>query len=225
MAKIKLGAIVTEIRGKLGGHVFSKNRGGAYMRTKTTPVNPQSIAQSAVRAIFGLIASAWSALSDVNRTSYRTKVNQYVGTDIFGDVRVPSGKALHQKLNQNLLLTGQAQQSTCPNAKEVADSGFNAANYDLGADQFDLEFSGNTVGSKLLIFATPQLSQGTKFVKNKLRMLGSVSGVNALPVDVTALYLARFGQPVSGDNIVIAVKVINDNGQASPMLSIKATVG
>jgi hypothetical protein len=46
--KMKFGAIVTEGRGKIGGHVASKNKSGAYLRTKVTPVNRQSVAQSNV---------------------------------------------------------------------------------------------------------------------------------------------------------------------------------
>ena len=42
MAKILTTAIVADIRNKLNGSVFSKNRYGAYVRTKVTPVNPQT---------------------------------------------------------------------------------------------------------------------------------------------------------------------------------------
>jgi len=46
--KMKFGAIVVDGRGKIGGHVASKNRGGAYLRTKVTPSNPQTGYQAAV---------------------------------------------------------------------------------------------------------------------------------------------------------------------------------
>ena len=36
MAKIKFGAMMVDASGKLGGQVFAKNRGGAYIRTKTS---------------------------------------------------------------------------------------------------------------------------------------------------------------------------------------------
>ena len=44
MAKIKFGMMMTDASGKLGGQVFSKNRGGSYVRTKVTPTNPQTAA-------------------------------------------------------------------------------------------------------------------------------------------------------------------------------------
>lgn len=56
--KIKWGMMMTDGRGKLGGQVASKNRAGAYVRTKVTPVNPRTTQQQAIRTLFGSIASA-----------------------------------------------------------------------------------------------------------------------------------------------------------------------
>src|SRR3546814_19213217 len=99
MAKVKFGALMTDARGKLGGHVFSKNRAGSYLRTKVTPVNPQTIYQTSVRALFGAISSQWSGLSQAVRDSFNGAVADWATTDIFGDLKNPSGKALFQRLN------------------------------------------------------------------------------------------------------------------------------
>ena len=224
MAKIKLGAIVTDIRGKLGGHVFSKNRSGAYMRTKVTPTNPQTSYQSLVRGIFAAISSAWSSLTDTQRLSFRDKVQQYTSTDIFGDIKVPSGKTLHHKLNQNLELSGQTQVSTCPSPEEVPFANMLSATGSIANADLNVYLLGNTVGSKLMIFGTPSLSQGTKFVKNQFRLLGSIAGVDDTDFDILSIYNAKFGAFVAGANVVIGVKVINANGQASPMETLKAAI-
>jgi len=50
--KTLFGAIVVDGRGKLGGHVASKNRHGSYFRTKVSQANQQvSIAQMSVPAL------------------------------------------------------------------------------------------------------------------------------------------------------------------------------
>ena len=54
--KIKFGAIVVDGRNKIGGHVMSKNRAGAYMRTKVSPVNPRSLDQMSVRSRLSAIS-------------------------------------------------------------------------------------------------------------------------------------------------------------------------
>jgi len=62
MALIKFGGGILEMRGKIGGNVYSKNRYGNYVRQGTIPVNPKSSRQQAIRNQLGQIVSAWSQL-------------------------------------------------------------------------------------------------------------------------------------------------------------------
>jgi len=224
MAKIKLGAIVVAMSGKLGGHVFAKNRGGAYMRTKITPSNPQSAAQMSVRGAFAGISSSWSALSESARNTFNGFVNAYSTTDIFGDIKNPSGKTLFQRLNQNLSNSGQALITTCVAPTEVPFAGVTSALYDISDTIFEIETSGDTTGSEIMVFVTPPLSQGTTFVKNRLRLLETYSGGAAVTLNIYGEYTTRFDVQPAGANIYVAVKVVNANGQASPLETIKALV-
>ena len=223
MAKIKFGMMMTDASGKLGGQVFSKNRGGSYVRTKVTPTNPQTSAQSTIRGIFASISSRWSSLTEAERASFNGFVQAYARTDIFGDLRNPSGKSLFQRLNQNLEISGQAQKDVCVSPVEVPFANLSAAVADISAITFGVNYSGNLAGAKLVVWATPQMSQGTKFVKNQLRQLEVFNGVNAGMVDIWASYVDKFGTPVIGANISVAVRVVNANGQASPLEVVKAS--
>lgn len=101
--KIKWGMMMTDGRGKLGGQVASKNRAGAYIRTKVTPVNPQTVAQQNIRQLFGSIASAWRSLTQAQINGWNEATEFWQRTDIFGDLKKPSGFALFQRLNTGLL--------------------------------------------------------------------------------------------------------------------------
>jgi len=223
-AKIKFGMMMTDASGKLGGQVFSKNRGGSYVRTKVTPTNPQSTAQMSVRGIFASISSRWSSLTEAQRNSFNGFVLAYARTDIFGDLRNPSGKSLFQRLNQNLELSGQAQIDTCTSPVEVPFANLESAAGAVAGATFAVDYAGDLTGSKVVVWATPQLSQGTKFVKNQLRQLTVANGVNAGTVSIQSAYVAKFGLPVAGANITIGVRVINANGQASPLETLKAVI-
>lgn len=222
--KIKWGALVVAGSGKIGGHVASKNRGGAFLRTKVTPSNPQSVRQMTVRGIFGSISAAWSALTNNQRASFDGFVSAYSSTDIFGDIRNPSGKNLFQKLNQNLENSAQAQITTCVAPSEVPFANLASVLGDVSSSTMVAETDGDTTGCKMIFFATPSMSQGTKFVKNKLRQIGVISGGDNLSNAIYALYVAKYGAPVAGANIYIGVKVINANGQASPLETVKAVI-
>ena len=224
MARIKFGMMMTDASGKLGGQVFSKNRGGAYVRTKVTPSNPQTTAQMTVRGIFASISSAWSSLTESARLSFNNLVDAYATTDIFGDLRNPSGKALFQCLNQNLENSGQAQITTCVPPSEVPFANLLSALCTLAPGTFGVNTGGNTTNSKVVVWATPPLSQGTTFVKNKLRQIDVFSGADGGTFDIYSAYLVKFGVPAVASNVYVGVRVINANGQASPLETIKAVV-
>jgi len=48
MAIIKFSAIVSDARGKIGGNVFSRNKGGSYIRSYVKPINPSTPKQTQV---------------------------------------------------------------------------------------------------------------------------------------------------------------------------------
>lgn len=50
------------IRGRIGGNVFSHNKGGDIIRLGTPPTNPQTSRQQATRAILGSLSSEWTSL-------------------------------------------------------------------------------------------------------------------------------------------------------------------
>jgi hypothetical protein len=71
MALIKYGGGVTEMSGKMGGNVFSRNRYGAYVRKLTTPVNPASDRQVIARARVSSMADRWNnTLTEAQRVSW-----------------------------------------------------------------------------------------------------------------------------------------------------------
>ena len=59
-ALVKFGGGIIEMRGSLAGNVFSRNKGGNYARAKTTPINPNTANQVAVRAALAQLTDLWS---------------------------------------------------------------------------------------------------------------------------------------------------------------------
>ena len=224
MAKVKFGMMMTDASGKLGGQVFAKNRGGSYVRTKGIPSNPQTTAQMYIRGIFASISSGWSTLNESARLGWNNAVSGFATTDVFGDLRNPSGKALYQKLNQNLAISGQAGITVAPQPSEVPFAQLNEVTGDASTPLLEVTLDGDTTGSKIVVWATRPLSQGTSFVKNDLRQIGDFAGAAPGTIEITNVYTDKFGAFAAGDNIVIGVRVINANGQASPLETKKAVI-
>lgn len=73
MALIKYGGGVIQMSGSIAGNTFARNRYGNYARAKTKPVNPNTIAQVAVRSAVTFLVDRWaSTLTEAQRTAWKT---------------------------------------------------------------------------------------------------------------------------------------------------------
>lgn len=205
--KVKFGAIITDGRNKVGGHVLSKNRGGAYMRTKVTPSNPQTSFQNAARNRITTFSQNWRALTQAQRNAWESAVSNFTKTDIFGDIKNPSGINLYVKLNSNLVEIGAAPITLPPLPTSVigpATITFTAA---AGAATASLAWTGGAVpvDTAWIIRMTPQVSPGKSFVKNLYRDTVFFAAADVTPTSVVTEFVARFGTLVAGQKIFVEV--------------------
>lgn len=116
--KVKWSALgVTEGRGKAGGNVLSRNRGGAYLRKHTMPNNPQTNSQQAIRARFSVFAGQWRGLTEAQRQTWREMAYEYPKTNSVGDSVTSQGNALYQGLNS--VIASALETSREPNGVDV----------------------------------------------------------------------------------------------------------
>jgi hypothetical protein len=222
--KAKFGAIVVDGRGKIGGHVFSKNRGGAYMRTKVTPSNPNTVAQSKARGIFSSLSQAWSGLTNEQRLAWNNSVSDWSKTDIFGDIKNPSGLNLYVKVNTNLLNVDRVILSVPPVKVEVPSNTVADATYVIATGVLTINIDGiDADGTSTIIRATKSLSQGVSYVKNELRVIDVDSPVLGV-ITTTGSYADKFGVILAGANVYASIQYVTDSGQKSVEQTLKVTV-
>ena len=222
--KLKFGAIVTDGRGKIGGHVASKNRAGAYLRTKVTPSNPNTVAQAHARGILASLSQGWGQLTDSQRKGWNEAVKEWGTTDIFGDIKNPSGINLFVKLNANLSSIGHPFLSDVPAKREVPQVGIVGATLSRGTGNLQIYFNSASADSYIaLVRATPKLSNGVSFVKSQFRVVGNVNVVsNGLML--VGGYGDKFGTPSLGDNVYVSVQFVLLNGQKTTEQKFKLSV-
>jgi len=222
--KIKWGAFVTDGRGKIGGHVASKNAAGAFFRTKVTPSNPQTAAQSSARALFSLISQGWAALTQAQRNAWNNAVSDWQRTNVFGDLKQPTGKALYQRLNNQAQSAGLSAVTTVPAKGELPDDIVSAVAIDTTAETITLTGANTDASTQVCLWATAPLSAGTNGPGSKLRQIYTVAGDSYVAGDAYDAYVARFGAPSVGANLFAGVKYVISSGQASPVQAIRADV-
>lgn len=225
--KIKFGALVVDGRGKIGGQVASKNRAGAYMRNKVTPVNPNTTSQQTVRNRLSGLSSGWRGLTETQRAAWNAAVADYSNTDIFGDLKNPSGFNLYQRLNNNLLNGGQSALTTPAAAAAVdAFSSFSAAVAN-GAGTVTLTFADAIAADHVvLVRATPALSAGKNFVKSEFRQIDVLTNADASPLSAETEYEAKFGAiGAAGQKVFFELVQVNtDTGQAGIPIQASAII-
>jgi hypothetical protein len=215
--KAKFGAIVVAGSGKIGGHVASRNRAGAYIRTKVTPVNPSTSAQLTVRQRLTNFSQAWRGLTEAQRAAWNAAVGAYARTDVFGDLKNPTGFNLYQRLNNNLNAVGQAALTLPPIVDEVLTVNFTALAGAAGASTLALTLSGAVpAGTSMKVFATPGVSPGISFVKSEYRLIAVEAPAAASPVAEGADWETKFGDLVAGQKVFVKVVFVNNTtGQES----------
>lgn len=208
MALIQLGAFLTDISGKIGGTVFSKNRGGSYAKNKVIPNNPQTIAQSLARGRFGALSSAWRSLTQGARDSWTAATNSFPRINRLGKTVILSGNALYTSLNSNLLDVGLPQLEFAPTPVGVTEfiTEINTLDFNGVSTDIDLNFTAieqdRATDMKIKIFATPPVSPGVSNVNSLYKEIAVVDGlVGTFNVDLVAEYTGIFGQPPVGSKV------------------------
>lgn len=225
--KAKFGAIVVDGRGKLGGHVFSKNRGGSYMRTKVTPTNPQTSFQAAVRNRLTQFSQGWRGLTQAQRDAWNSAVGNFAKTDVFGDIKQPTGLNLYVKLNSNLDLISQGAISLPPLPSEVEAVLTISVVATVTGAVLDITYTPTPVptDTTFVIEATAQVSPGKNFLKNEFRVLTINASAATSPADIASLYVARFGTLIEGQKIGVRMYPVNEvTGQKGQALSTTVIV-
>ena len=220
MSKIKWGAIVVDGRGKLGGHVFTKTKSGATMRTKVTPVNPQTPAQASARSRLGGNSQAWAGLSEAQRVGWNALASETSKTNIFGDQYFPSGKNLFTSVNNNLVMVGSASTVDAPTFTELPFITLMNAVVDVSASEISLnvQFTGSADDTVLVIEASKPSSPGKYNFDGSFRQIAVTNGGAPIgPKSLWDSYVAKFGVPLMGKKIAFrAYYVDRFVGNASP---------
>jgi hypothetical protein len=181
------GLIATAISGSLDGITFSHNKGGTYIRTRATPVNPNTPYQQLTRALLGAVAIGWSGtLTQAQRDAWDVYAANVPRPSRGGGTKFLSGLDMFIRC---AVPRGVAELGLALDAPTIFDIGtYTDASASISAPSstIDIAFDNtdewaNEDNSGMLIFAGRPTSPGRKFFKGPFRFLGSVPGNSTTP--------------------------------------------
>jgi hypothetical protein len=194
MAKIKLQQAFSDIRGKLNGSVFSKNRTANYIRTKSTPINRNTTSQSAARSGFKTLTTGWRGLTQAQQLTWTNAVSNWLKTNSLADKIQLTGAQLYIRLNRVIQTIGGSLITSAPVVSSLAEMTTNTVAPVGATPTIPITYTPAIPSAvSFMVFATAPQSAGKKFVKNQLRYIGTILTADTSPKDVHLMYEAKFG--------------------------------
>lgn len=116
MARIKTSSLLAEIRGNLGGVVFSSNGAGFFCRQQRIPVQPRTQAQTTRRNRFSDCAHTYSTMAPIQIGAWVTYAADPTNTryNYFGDPYLPNAFNQYCSINLMRQAAGLGMTATAP---------------------------------------------------------------------------------------------------------------
>ena len=106
MPQIKFSGLVTDMKGKAGGSVFSSNKQGSYMRNNKWGGGRKSNRWDLSKSKLSALANSWRLLNAEQQEAWNTSAKDFPFTNKFGEQYIGSGYQVYMSLNGNLLANG-----------------------------------------------------------------------------------------------------------------------
>lgn len=203
MASIKLGGIVSDIRGSIGGTVFSRNGGGAYAKARTKGTDPNTVAQQVARSIISGCWAAWNALTATVRTNWATYGANVAMINRLGDVINVSGYNMYCRTRAVMERLGIAMVAAAPTVMTLAEQDETVVpTVDASDQQVSVAFDNTLgwageIGGKLIVYQGLPQNGTVNSYGGPYRIMGVVAGAVVPPVSpqvLPVLYAVAAGQ-------------------------------
>ena len=186
MATFKLGAIITDIAGSIGGTTLKRNGSYKVIMNKSSGTPYSRSYDNPSLQYLPFIFKSWSLLSDAEKAAWKEQALLYTFPDKFGTLRTLSGRQLFVKLNAQSWLDTPSfvDVSTISSFTEVFTLDF--AKYEPLAPFFNIAVSGNYSGFQkyyVSLEISLQPLRAPSFISRKVigvYELAAGSGVNIL---------------------------------------------
>jgi len=204
--------------GSYQGLTSSHNRFGQYVRTRATPVNPNTTQQGVVRARMSANAALWRTLTSAQRAGWSDLADSMTRTDSLGSSYTFNGFMTFCSVNNNQAAAGNAGLTDAPAL--VTPPTILTAVVTLTAASFSVAYTVTPLGAgaRLFSFVSPQRSAGRNF-EGDYRLLAVSAAAAASPAVLLTAYTAKFGVPIVGNRIFMSFTTYQGGFQSGPLVT------
>ena len=214
MAIYKPSSIISDIRGMVGGNVYSRNHSGFYIKESFCPTNNKLPHQQSNRTLFRLVTKKWNNITEDNRQRWILLAGQLIKKNFFGDNYHQTGYHLFMSCNRNLGLVGRPLIDDPNEDNSIDDLSIFEVIYEPNpSESLILSFSGHTINAKtrLLIYATNAQSLGVYSVSTQYNYIGYVPEGTNNNYNILSMFKAYYGNIQFNKKYFFKLRGININ--------------
>lgn len=192
----------------MNGTTASRNRFGQYRRTRSSPVQPRTAAQLAVRSVLADVSSLWRTLDDVVREAWNTLALGVVKRDSLGQQYTPTGHQLFVARNAAAVSIGTAVPVSPLPATDFPAMVVTAVEA-VAPDEMTVTHGAVPAGVDVQIWASPGVSAGRKF-QGDYRLISVINTAAPGPTtDIGPTYQTRLGNLVAGQKVFARARYVD----------------
>jgi len=230
MALVKYGGGILGMSGSIGGQTHSHNRYGAYIRARTTPVNPQSARQNKIRAVIQFLAQYWSnTLTQLQRDAWEVYAAAITRSNALGAQIKLTGfnhfirsNAPRQQLDDAIVAPGPVL-LTLPVADPTFECEVDETNQEVSVTFGDSADWCTQDGGEMYVSMSIPKAAGTNFIGGPFRVAGAIDGVD--PGGVASPQVIAVPFPVAeGQALVCSARISEIDGRLSDPFLHKSSV-
>lgn len=193
MARVKYGQGVSELQGRIGGTIFSRNVAGTFACNKAMPRYRLTENRMNNRPDFPSLINRYGSMPQPGRDEWDAYAVIHSHIDPWGVIKKASGWSWFSSINLNLLYLGLPiihlpPAYEPPSVHPVSYPIFQDGEWWVGGDNMINE-------ERILsfIYITPPLSIGCHYIQNKVRRLTCIPSETPYPFNITTLLFDYFG--------------------------------
>jgi len=227
MAKVILGPMVGQASGKIGGMVFSRNRGGTYVRRRAHPTTNTSEWAEAAKAAFAAVSGAWEDLSAAARQAFSVWAANNPIVDRLGNKITLDGHAAYVRLNAFRFQLGESLLTLPPTVSPPAGLSTMTLEGAVVSNLLNVKFTPSQAATSMVLAVKACIREGParEYVKGDLRFCSISPVAQISQINVLSMIQTRLGTVQNGDVVHVEVCTYDPaSGLRSLPLSASAAI-
>lgn len=211
MAIIIPGAMVSQASGRIGGTIFSRNRGGAYVRNGSIPTTVTTPFAQLIKSVTAAQSQAWAGLAAEVQEQWREWATQHPVINRLGQSRTLSGHQAFVQINGRLVYAGFAALVSPPIGEAPAPFVPGLVTFTADPLAITVAFTPTPAPTGIAVqcYAYLANSPGVSYVRNRLALVTTSAAAAATPLAIAQDVVDRFGTPQAGQTLHIGLRALD----------------